>query len=301
MRKAVMAKLEQMMDEDKNIIILLGDLGFYFFDDIRKKFPDRCINVGTCEQAMVGFAAGLAKEGKKVVVYSIIPFLIYRPFEQLFLDVGYHNLPVIFIGSSEGYSYSFEAISHFALNDLTLTLQIPTFSVYTPAEPEEAVEFLEEAFNNKTPTYLRLSKMNEKRFVNKIFTEKGMTLLSEGRDGLVISIGGISHEVETAISSLRKENIKITHIHIGKIKPLDLEVIKKYAKNFKEAITVEEHNVALGFGRFLSSYIEQKTVSLGVEDIFNKVVGDRDYMLSKNKIDSESIKLKIKEIRNKKF
>ena len=35
------------MNKNEKIFLLTGDLGFGLFDDIRKKFPNRFINVGS--------------------------------------------------------------------------------------------------------------------------------------------------------------------------------------------------------------------------------------------------------------
>ena len=69
------------MNKNEKIFLLTGDLGFGLFDDIRKDFPNRFINVGSCEQLMIGLAVGLSYEGWIPLCYSITPFLLYRPFE----------------------------------------------------------------------------------------------------------------------------------------------------------------------------------------------------------------------------
>ena len=65
--------------KDNKIILLVGDIGFGIFDDFQRNFPDRYVNCGIAEQNMIGTAAGLASKGFKPHVYTIIPFLLYRP------------------------------------------------------------------------------------------------------------------------------------------------------------------------------------------------------------------------------
>ena len=53
------------------IIFLTGDLGFMALEELRDSLGDRFINCGVSEQNMIGVAAGLAKQGFRVFVYSI--------------------------------------------------------------------------------------------------------------------------------------------------------------------------------------------------------------------------------------
>ena len=71
----------QQMQQNKDIHFLTADLGFKIFDEVIHSFPDRAQTLGASEQLMLGMAVGLASSGKIPVVYSITPFLLYRPFE----------------------------------------------------------------------------------------------------------------------------------------------------------------------------------------------------------------------------
>ena len=68
MRNHLIAELERIASEDSRVIVLTADLGYSVLDSFSEKFPDRCLNVGICEQNMTSVAAGLALEGH--VVYT---------------------------------------------------------------------------------------------------------------------------------------------------------------------------------------------------------------------------------------
>src|SRR5579859_4444651 len=91
--------LEKEMRHNSKIWIVTGDLGYKLWDNVRLKYPDRFINVGAAEQAMVGVGVGLALSGQIPFLYSITPFLLYRPFETLRNYVHYEKIPVKLIGS----------------------------------------------------------------------------------------------------------------------------------------------------------------------------------------------------------
>ena len=81
--------ISKLADENKNIIIIVADIGYRVFGDFREKYPERFINMGICEQSIISVASGMALEGLQPWVYTITPFLIERPFEQIKLDIDH--------------------------------------------------------------------------------------------------------------------------------------------------------------------------------------------------------------------
>ena len=76
------------------VIFLTGDLGFMALEELRDCLGDRFINCGVSEQNMIGISAGLPKQGFKVFVYSIAPFVYARPFEQIRNNIMLNQLQV---------------------------------------------------------------------------------------------------------------------------------------------------------------------------------------------------------------
>ena len=83
MRFIFVKELIKKARENKNIYLITSDLGYRAFEEFKKEFPKRFINVGVAENNMIGVATGLALTGKKVFVYSILPFLIFRSLDKL--------------------------------------------------------------------------------------------------------------------------------------------------------------------------------------------------------------------------
>ena len=146
MRTAFVKELESIMKNDEDTILLTGDLGFSVFERIRDTFAKQYINMGVAEQNMIGVAAGMALTGKQVFVYSIIPFLAYRPFEQVRNDICYQNLPVKFVGVGSGLSYSDAGFTHHAIEDYGILRSLPNLTILSPADPvlmrSSALEFM---------------------------------------------------------------------------------------------------------------------------------------------------------------
>ena len=120
MRDLFIKTLSELSEENSDIILITGDLGFGVLDDFRKRFPDNFINAGVAEQNMTGIATGLALEGKKVFTYSIGNFPTLRCLEQIRNDACYHNANVKIVSIGGGFSYGALGISHHATEDLAI-------------------------------------------------------------------------------------------------------------------------------------------------------------------------------------
>ena len=132
MRRCFADILHQHMACNKDIWVITADLGYKMWDMIRDDYPQRFINAGASEQAMMGMAVGLALEGKIPVVYSITPFLLYRSFETLRNYVNHERIPVKLIGSGRGRDYAHDGFSHWAEEDRDI------FKILSNIEPRLA-------------------------------------------------------------------------------------------------------------------------------------------------------------------
>ena len=113
MRRCFGKIINKIANKDKKVILLVGDIGYGIFDEFSKNHPNRFYNMGICEQSIIGFASGLALEGLKPWVYTITPFLIERPFEQIKLDIDQQKTNVKLVGFAD---YPTLGPSHSELN-----------------------------------------------------------------------------------------------------------------------------------------------------------------------------------------
>jgi len=142
------------MNKNEKIFLLTGDLGFGLFDDIRKDFPNRFINVGSCEQLMIGLAVGLSYEGWIPLCYSITPFLLYRPFEFIRNYLNHELANVKLVGGGRDKDYKNLGFSHWAEDDVKIMSSLENIEIYKP-ETMSAEIFNEFIYNNK-PSYINL-------------------------------------------------------------------------------------------------------------------------------------------------
>jgi transketolase len=153
-RREFVSLLINEMNKNEKIFLLTGDLGFGLFDDIRKDFPNRFINVGSCEQLMIGLAVGLSYEGWIPLCYSITPFLLYRPFEFIRNYLNHEIANVKLVGGGRNKDYKNLGFSHWAEDDVKIISSLDNIKIYKPEKmsPEIFNEFI---YNNK-PSYINL-------------------------------------------------------------------------------------------------------------------------------------------------
>ena len=160
-RTTFIQTLIELARKDERIFLLTPDMGYSVLEKFRDEFPDRFLNCGIAEQNTISLAAGLAASGKIVYVYSIIPFVTMRCFEQVRLDLAYNNTNVKLIGIGAGFTYGSAGTSHHAIEDIAIMRCIPNMTVLCPGDPIETRELIKRSYEMYGPTYIRLGKNGE--------------------------------------------------------------------------------------------------------------------------------------------
>jgi transketolase len=107
---------------------------------------------------MVGMAVGMALEGKIPIVYSITPFLLYRPFEIIRNYMNYEKIPVKLIGGGRSRDYGVAGFTHWAEEDESIMNVFSNINIYYPKTEEELKsDFLSFVYNSN-PAYMNLRK-----------------------------------------------------------------------------------------------------------------------------------------------
>ena len=158
MRKNFANLLLNKMQINENIYLLTGDLGYGLWDEIKEKFPQRFLNVGSSEMGMLGMAIGMAMEGKIPFVYSITPFALYRPFELIRNYLNYEKIPVIIVGGGRDKDYGYLGFSHWAEDDKKIMKCMENIQTFHPECSDSLENIIETILSNRNPTYLNLKK-----------------------------------------------------------------------------------------------------------------------------------------------
>ncbi len=153
MRRKFGKLINEIAKKDDKIVLIVGDIGYGIFDDFRKNHPKKFFNFGICEQSLIGCAAGMALEGLKPWVYTITPFLIERPFEQIKLDIDQQNVNVKLVGFAD---YPSLGPSHAELDGKKLMSLFKNISSFFPKDSEETTKAVYKCYKKKGPTFISL-------------------------------------------------------------------------------------------------------------------------------------------------
>ncbi len=296
MRFVFVKELIKYAKKNKDVYLITSDLGYRAFEDFKLKFPNRFINVGVAENNMVGISAGLALTGKKVFVYSILPFLIFRSLEQIRNNICHNNLDVTLVGAGGGFSYGPQGVSHNTSEDISIIKSIPNINVYNPGSRYEIIEIMKIIFKNKMPSFLRLGKCPEKDFYKKkIRLKNGNGLIvNKGKDLTIYCTGNILENVYEAVKKVKLKGFSINLISIPIIKPLSVKFVKS-TLNSNKILTIEESSKIGGLSSSIADIFiksSKKKIqfrSIALEDIVHNKIGDQIYLRDINKLSTDKI------------
>nr|QBM01189.1 1-deoxy-D-xylulose-5-phosphate synthase [uncultured archaeon] len=155
MRKQFSKILLELAEKNPDIYLLVGDIGYQIFDEFKEKLPSRFINLGVCEQSLISFSAGMALEGLKPYVYTITPFLIERPFEQIKLDIDQQNVNVKLVGYAD---YPTQGPTHAEIDARWLMSRFKNILCYFPEDSKETRDCVIDAYSTNKPCFISLKK-----------------------------------------------------------------------------------------------------------------------------------------------
>jgi transketolase len=153
MRRRFGEVITRLADEDNKVIVIVADIGYRVFDEFREKHPDRFINMGICEQSIISAASGMALEGLKPWVYTITPFLIERPFEQIKLDIDQQNVNVNLVGFAD---YPSLGPTHTEIDAKKMMQLFKNIESFFPSDGDETEKMIVQAYERKGPSFISL-------------------------------------------------------------------------------------------------------------------------------------------------
>lgn len=282
--------------DKENVIVLSADLtSSCEMDQFRDELPNRFFSMGMAEQNMMGFAAGLAREGFQPWIHTFAVFVTRRPYDQVAMSIAYPNLPVRLVGFLPGITTP-GGVTHQAIDDVALMRSIPNMTIYETGDATEVETVLDAAYKVNGPVYIRMLRGEIPRLFSKEepFVPGKARILSEGEDICVITSGICTEEAMRATSILKEKGVSLTHLHISTLKPFDdTRVLEAIQKVNKGVITLENHTILGGLGSAVSEMmtdhgVGKRLIRMGLKDKYAHGAS-RPYLMKKYKLDAMAL------------
>jgi len=282
-------------EKNSNIVVLDADLSSATKTGIfAKKFPNRFINVGIAEQNMMGIAAGLSTFEKIPYASTFAVFAAGRSYDQIRNSIAYPKLNVKICATHAGITVGEDGATHQMIEDISLMRTLPNMKVMCTSDDTQTRWAVEEISKIEGPVYLRLCRLATPVIYdeNQEFEFGKGIQIGNGTDATIIATGVTVSESIKAQEILKEKGIQVRVVDIHTIKPIDEELLVKCAKETKQIITVEDHNVIGGLGsavcEVLCNKYPSKVKRLGIQDEFGRS-GKAEELMQYYKIDAKAI------------
>jgi transketolase len=285
MRNAFAAEITALAAADRRVVLLSGDIGNRLFDDFKARCPGRFFNCGVAEANMISVAAGMAMCGLRPVAYTITPFITTRCLEQIRVDICYHHVPVVVVGTGSGLSYASLGATHHSCEDIAFLRALPHMTVVCPGDPVEVKQSVRAALAQDEPVYIRLGKKGEP-VVHKqppdFVIGKGI-VVRPGKDVCLLSTGNTLALAVRAADELGKKGAGAQFVSLHTVKPLDEALLADVFARFPLVVTVEEHSLVGGLGGAVAEWVVDRPpqraqlLRVGTADGFIHETGNQEY------------------------
>jgi transketolase len=278
MRGVFFELLKKKMYDDQSIFFLVADMGLGIVEEFQKEFPDRYLNVGICEQNLIGIASGLCNMGFRPVCYTISNFLIQRAYEQIRNDICIHKYPVVLVGASTGFDNGLLGPTHQVIDDIGCLKFLPNMDIYSPSTKKTMALSFTEIFKGNKPAYIRIGKGSYDS-ENTIDNINYMVNFNNDSGVLIITHGTMLEQCMRALQIKNDFSIWV----VNKIKPIDVNLIRNLLKKYQEIIVVEDQLRAAGLYNILCQsccelgIVNTRLHYIGPGEVYEDVVGDKDY------------------------
>lgn len=261
----------------------------------RDTYPQRFFSMGMAEQNMMGFAAGLAREGFEPWVHTFAVFIYRRPYDQLAMSIAYPNLPVRLVGFLPGITTP-GGVTHQAIEDIAIMRATPNMTILETGDATEVETVLDVAHAVNGPVYIRMLRGEVPRLFSR---DEPMALnrarvLSQGQDVTIFTAGIATEEAMRATAALQARGVSITHLHISTHKPFtDPAIVEAIAAARRGVITLENHTIVGGLGSAVAEIIAEqglgrKLVRLGLRDTYAHGAS-RHYLMKTYGLDASAL------------
>ncbi len=299
--------LIELAERGTDIIVMDADLaGSSGTSEFRKRFPDRFMDIGLCEQDMLGTAAGLALAGKCVYVTTHGMLAAGKAWDIIRSTICYGALNVNICGADAGLSAGGAGGSRQSLEDVAVMRTLPGMTVVVPADSLEAKKATIAASRIPGPVYLRFAAARVPIITTDItpFTVGKSEVYRRGDDVSIFACGVVVYEAMKASRMLEDNGIGARVINCHTIKPLDRAIISRASVETGALVTVEEGASIGGLGGACAEALAQTGRAtplkiVAIDDRFGES-GEHEELLNTFGLTARGISAAVREVISRK-
>ena len=274
-RAAYGEHLVELGMRNPKIVVLDADLAettntFRF----RQAYPERFFDCGIAEGNMVDMAAGMAAMGLIPFVSTFAIFGAGRAYENIRNGVAYPHLNVKLAFTHAGITVGEDGGSHQSIEDIALMRVIPGMTVLVPADANQTRQAMDAALAVEGPVYIRLSRMASTVLDERTFSLGKADVRRDGSDVALFCCGLMVEQCLKAAELLAAQGVSAAVVNLHTIKPLDEDLVLKYARKCAKVLTVEEHSIIGGLGDAVESVMCGESGfafrKIGIPDVFGQ-------------------------------
>ncbi len=229
-------------------------------DHFRPHHPNRYFDVGIAEEHAVIFAAGMATRGFRPVC-AIYSTFLQRAFDPIVHDVALQELPVLFCMDRAGLSGD-DGPTHHGLFDIAYLRSIPNMTLMAPSNEDELADMMKTSLELPGPSAIRYPRGAVAAGIERKPTPQAIPvgkaqILSDGSDVAILGLGNMLPLAEELAARLSREGFSAAVINPRFVKPLDRDVLAKYANRVAAFVTFEDHAKTGGFGTGVMEALEE--------------------------------------------
>ena len=226
----------------------------------KDRFPDRFLDVGIAEQHAVTAAAGMAMGGLRPV-FAVYSTFLTRAFDQVNLDVGLHQQPVVFCIDRAGVTGD-DGASHHGVLDMVLCSKVPGMTIFAPSSYREIGIMLHDALELCVdgPAAIRWPKTMPIDDPTDGETGSGLSArkVRSGSDLCILAVGKMLAPARDAARLLADDGIHASVWDVRVAKPLDEEMLADAARH-RLVVTVEDGYRDGGAGATIADRVREMT------------------------------------------
>lgn len=275
MRPVFGRELVELGRKNPNVVVLSADVSNSDFTyQFAETFPERFINVGIAEQALIDVAVGLAYAGKIPFATTFAFLHATRALEPIRTHLGIGKANVKLMAAYGGLSPMQEGPTHHAISDIAIMRSVPGMTIVQPADTMALASLLPQVAAWPGPIYLRMNR-NEVPLVypEQVAPTIGKAIaVRDGRDVTLVATGLMVARCLEAAIELGRRGVEARVLDVHTLKPLDSDAIVEAAAETGAMVTAEEASVIGGLGGAVAELLGDRCPvplrRVGVADAF---------------------------------